>query len=76
MSFGLATAMDESATKRFLRQQPQRRSNSAKLTFEICGAAWRPFVGRTVDKSTKTSDFQAEDEASIPSDFALFECST
>jgi hypothetical protein len=48
------------------KQQPQRRSNSAKLSFEIYGAVWLRFVGKTVEEPRNASDFQAEYEGSIP----------
>jgi hypothetical protein len=41
-------------------QQPQRRSDSAKLSFEIYGAVWLRFVGSALGNLAKASDFQAE----------------
>jgi hypothetical protein len=48
------------------QQQPQRRSDSAKLSFEIYGGFWLRFVGSMLENHAKASDFQAEYEGSIP----------
>jgi hypothetical protein len=48
------------------QQQPQRRSDSAKLSFEIYGVVWLQFVGKTIEEPSEVFDFQAEYEGSIP----------
>ena len=48
------------------QQQPQRRSDSAKLSFEIYRAVWLGFVGKAVEEPREVSDFQADYEGSIP----------
>jgi hypothetical protein len=48
------------------QQQPQRRSDSAKLSFEIYGAFGRDLSEEPLKNLAKAPDFQAEYEGSIP----------
>jgi hypothetical protein len=48
------------------QQQPQRRSDRAKLCFEIYGGVWLRFVGKPLKNLAKASDFQAKYEGPVP----------
>ena len=41
-------------------------STAQKLSFEIYGIVWLPFVGKSVEEPRESVDFQAEYEGSIP----------